>query len=211
MIFRAEIHPFRCVFPRGKQGCEEGSDVFQTPGARPLAGLAAKGQGCGLQLRLVLRRLGPAGGEARRRPRRGHIRARAVLRGGQDGGRLPLFAPRALHQRRGRGRRVPGLAAARPGRPAERLVHREKDSEAKLQAHLFHVSPAYLEAERHRPSLGWTGTGAVTVTPATTDGTKFYIARLTDYTSTNTVAYRLRVGLSSMGMLRCRRGRRNWC
>jgi hypothetical protein len=59
----------------------------------------------------------------------------------------------------------------------ERLVNREKYSEAKLQAHFFQVSPAYLEADRHGPSLAWTDNNAITVTPATTNTTKFYISR----------------------------------
>lgn len=59
----------------------------------------------------------------------------------------------------------------------ERLVWREKYSEMKLQAHFFHVSPAYLVADRFNSSLDWTDNPAVTVTPATTNTTKFYIAR----------------------------------
>ncbi|KAH6669703.1 family 35 glycosyl hydrolase [Plectosphaerella plurivora] len=73
----------------------------------------------------------------------------------------------------------------------ERLVNREKYSEAKLQAHFFQVSPAYLVADRHGPSLEWTNNKAITVTPATTNTTKFYISRHTDYRTTETVPYRL--------------------
>lgn len=54
---------------------------------------------------------------------------------------------------------------------------REKYSEVKLQANFFHVSPAYLEADRFNPSLNFTDNPAITVTPATTKKTKFYISR----------------------------------
>jgi hypothetical protein len=47
----------------------------------------------------------------------------------------------------------------------------------KLQANFFHVSPAFLEADRFGPSLDFTDNEAITVTPATTNTTKFYISR----------------------------------
>lgn len=59
----------------------------------------------------------------------------------------------------------------------ERQVWREKYSEVKLQANFFHVSPAFLEADRFNSSLAFTNNAAITVTPATTDKTKFYISR----------------------------------
>ncbi|RYO74978.1 hypothetical protein DL766_009099 [Monosporascus sp. MC13-8B] len=83
----------------------------------------------------------------------------------------------------------------------ERLVYREKYSEMKLQANFFHVSPAYLVADRFNSSLEWTDNEAITVTPATTDTTKFYIARHTQYDSTETVAYRLKVQTVRFGDL----------
>ncbi|WYZ36897.1 hypothetical protein EsH8_II_000403 [Colletotrichum jinshuiense] len=81
----------------------------------------------------------------------------------------------------------------------ERLVNREKYSETKLQSNFLHVSPAYLEADRHNSSLEWTNNDAITVTPATTDTTKFYIARHTQYDSLETVAYRLKVKTAKYG------------
>ncbi|KAM0530735.1 hypothetical protein ACHAP9_000917 [Verticillium nonalfalfae] len=78
----------------------------------------------------------------------------------------------------------------------ERLVNREKYSESKLQANFFHVSPAYLEAERHFASLDWTDNAAITVTPATTNTTKFYFA-----SSLETVAYKLTVDTVEYGNL----------
>ncbi|TQN68898.1 putative beta-galactosidase A [Colletotrichum shisoi] len=83
----------------------------------------------------------------------------------------------------------------------ERLVHREKYSETKLQSNFLHVSPAYLEADRHNSSLEWTNNAAITVTPATTNSTKFYIARHTQYDSLETVAYRLKVKTVNHGDL----------
>ncbi|CAG9936567.1 unnamed protein product [Clonostachys rosea f. rosea IK726] len=75
----------------------------------------------------------------------------------------------------------------------ERQLWREKYSEVKLQAHFFHVSPAYLEADRFNSSLEYTNTDAITVTPATTNTTKFYISRHTEYETTESVPYRLKV------------------
>ncbi|CRK44913.1 hypothetical protein BN1723_006369 [Verticillium longisporum] len=83
----------------------------------------------------------------------------------------------------------------------ERLVNREKYSESKLQANFFHVSPAYLEAERHFASLDWTDNAAITVTPATTNTTKFYFTRHTQYSSLETVAYKLTVDTVEYGNL----------
>ncbi|KAH7363213.1 beta-galactosidase [Plectosphaerella cucumerina] len=75
----------------------------------------------------------------------------------------------------------------------ERQVWREKYSEVKLQANFFHVSPAFLEADRFNSSLEFTNNPAITVTPATTDKTKFYISRHTEYDSIESVSYRLTV------------------
>jgi hypothetical protein len=75
----------------------------------------------------------------------------------------------------------------------ERQVWREKYSEVKLQANFFHVSPAFLEADRFNSSLQFTDTDDITVTPATTNATKFYIARHTNYDTTESVPYRLTV------------------
>ncbi|KAG9254840.1 beta-galactosidase [Emericellopsis atlantica] len=75
----------------------------------------------------------------------------------------------------------------------ERQLWREKYSEVKLQANFFHVSPAFLEADRFNSSLQFTHNDAITVTPATTNSTKFYIARHTDYANTESVPYRLTV------------------
>lgn len=59
----------------------------------------------------------------------------------------------------------------------QRQLWREKYSEVKLQANFFHVSPAFLEADRFVSSLNYTDNRAITVTPATTNTTKFYISR----------------------------------
>jgi hypothetical protein len=75
----------------------------------------------------------------------------------------------------------------------ERQVWREKYSEVKLQANFFHVSPAYLAADRFNSSLQYTNNGDITVTPATTETTKFYITRHTQYDSVESVPYRLTV------------------
>ncbi|KAL2754926.1 glycoside hydrolase family 35 protein [Sodiomyces alcalophilus JCM 7366] len=75
----------------------------------------------------------------------------------------------------------------------ERQVWREKYSEVKLQANFFHVSPAYLEAHRFNASLDFTDNEAVTVTPAITNTTRFYISRHTKPDSTDTAAYQLAV------------------
>jgi hypothetical protein len=75
----------------------------------------------------------------------------------------------------------------------ERQVWREKYSEVKLQANFFHVSPAYLEADRFNASLEYTNTDAITVTPAKTETTKFYISRHTKYDTTDSVPYKLTV------------------
>ncbi|OHW89603.1 glycosyl hydrolase family 35 protein [Colletotrichum incanum] len=83
----------------------------------------------------------------------------------------------------------------------ERLVNREKYSETKLQSNFLHVSPAYLEADRYNSSLEWTNNDAITVTPATTNSTKFYIARHTQYDSLETVAYKLKVKTVGYGDL----------
>ncbi|KAK2000895.1 family 35 glycosyl hydrolase [Colletotrichum falcatum] len=84
----------------------------------------------------------------------------------------------------------------------ERLVNREKYSETKLQANFLHASPAYLVADRHNSSLEWTNNDAVTVTPATTDSTKFYIARHTRYESLETASYRLKVKTVGYGEIK---------
>ncbi|GKT56622.1 glycoside hydrolase family 35 protein [Colletotrichum tofieldiae] len=83
----------------------------------------------------------------------------------------------------------------------ERLVNREKYSETKLQSNFLHVSPAYLEADRYNSSLEWTNNDAITVTPATTNSTKFYIARHTQYDSLETVAYKLKIKTVGYGDL----------
>ncbi|KXJ91390.1 family 35 glycosyl hydrolase [Microdochium bolleyi] len=83
----------------------------------------------------------------------------------------------------------------------ERLVWREKYSEMKLQANFFHVSPAYLVADRFNSSLDWTNNPAITVTPGMTKTTKFYISRHTQYNSTQTVAYKLKVKTAKYGEL----------
>ncbi|KAK1968963.1 family 35 glycosyl hydrolase [Colletotrichum sublineola] len=83
----------------------------------------------------------------------------------------------------------------------ERLVNREKYSETKLQSNFLHVSPAYLVADRHNSSLEWTNNDAITVTPATTNSTKFYIARHTQYESLDTVSYRLKIKTVGYGEL----------
>lgn len=81
----------------------------------------------------------------------------------------------------------------------ERQLWREKYSEVKLQANFFHVSPAYLEADRFNASLEYTNNDAITVTPATTDTTKFYISRHTEYDTTSAVPYKLRVSTVNHG------------
>nr|XP_036579971.1 beta-galactosidase precursor [Colletotrichum truncatum]KAF6787727.1 beta-galactosidase precursor [Colletotrichum truncatum] len=83
----------------------------------------------------------------------------------------------------------------------ERLINREKYSETKLQANFFHVTPAYLEADRFNSSLEFTNNAAITVTPATTKTTKFYIARHTKYDSLETVSYKLKVDTVKYGKL----------
>ncbi|KAK2028439.1 family 35 glycosyl hydrolase [Colletotrichum zoysiae] len=83
----------------------------------------------------------------------------------------------------------------------ERLVNREKYSETKLQSNFLHVSPAYLVADRHNSSLEWTNNDAVTVTPATTNSTKFYIARHTQYDSLESVSYKLKAKTAGYGEL----------
>ncbi|KAF4124805.1 beta-galactosidase [Geosmithia morbida] len=75
----------------------------------------------------------------------------------------------------------------------DRLVWREKYSEVKIQANFFHVSPGYLEADRFNPSLEYTDTEDITVTPATTNTTKFYITRHTTYDSVDSTPYKLTV------------------
>ncbi|KXH56688.1 glycosyl hydrolase family 35 [Colletotrichum salicis] len=83
----------------------------------------------------------------------------------------------------------------------ERLVNREKYSETKLQSNFLHVSPAYLVADRFNASFEWTNNDAITVTPATTNTTKFYIARHTKYDSLETTAYKLKVKTVKYGEL----------
>ncbi|EON97131.1 putative beta-galactosidase protein [Phaeoacremonium minimum UCRPA7] len=83
----------------------------------------------------------------------------------------------------------------------DRSLTREKYSESKLQANFFHVSPAFLETDRWNASLEWTDTGLITVTPATTNTTKFYIARHTTYDSLDTTKYRLKVQTVQFGNL----------
>ncbi|KAG7135028.1 beta-galactosidase A like protein [Verticillium longisporum] len=75
----------------------------------------------------------------------------------------------------------------------ERLLWREKYSEVKLQANFFHVSPAFLAAERFNSSLDFTDNPGATVTPARTNTTKFYISRHTQYDTVDRVPYKLTV------------------
>lgn len=81
----------------------------------------------------------------------------------------------------------------------ERQIWREKYSEVKLQANFFHVSPAYLEADRFNPSLDYTDNKSITVTPAKTKTTKFYISRHTKYDSTESAPYKLTVSTVKYG------------
>ncbi|KAH7305960.1 beta-galactosidase [Stachybotrys elegans] len=81
----------------------------------------------------------------------------------------------------------------------ERLLWREKYSEIKLQANFFHVSPAFLAADRFDPSLDFTDNGAVTVTLASTDASRFYISRHTTYDILDSTQYRLRVSTVGYG------------
>ncbi|KAM0327577.1 hypothetical protein ACHAQA_005870 [Verticillium albo-atrum] len=81
----------------------------------------------------------------------------------------------------------------------ERQLWREKYSEVKLQANFFHVSPAFLAADRFNASLAFTDNEAVTVTPATTNTTRFYISRHTQYDTIETAPYKLTVSTVKHG------------
>ncbi|EEY23389.1 beta-galactosidase [Verticillium alfalfae VaMs.102] len=83
----------------------------------------------------------------------------------------------------------------------ERLLWREKYSEVKLQANFFHVSPAFLAAERFNSSLDYTDNPGVTVTPARTNTTKFYISRHTQYDTVDRVPYKLKIETTGHGGL----------
>ncbi|KAL4787125.1 beta-galactosidase [Aspergillus varians] len=82
-----------------------------------------------------------------------------------------------------------------------RLVHREKYSEMKLQAAFLQVSPAYLTSHPDNGTFGvYTDTRALVVTRLTGSPTDLYIVRHSNMTSLDNVKYRLRVS-SSIGNL----------
>ncbi|CAK7211837.1 hypothetical protein SEUCBS140593_001299 [Sporothrix eucalyptigena] len=80
-----------------------------------------------------------------------------------------------------------------------RQVWREKYSEQKLQAYFFKVSPAYLTALVGNATNGtaYTDTSAVTTTPLLgSNGTNFYVIRQANWTSTESITYRMSVNTS---------------
>jgi archaellum component FlaF (FlaF/FlaG flagellin family) len=84
----------------------------------------------------------------------------------------------------------------------DRRVDREKYSELKLQANFMKVSPAYLTASRGNASTTqWTTSNAVTVTPATTDSTKFFFVRHSAYNTLDSTSYKLKLDQSFFGKI----------
>ncbi|KAF2197860.1 hypothetical protein GQ43DRAFT_186375 [Delitschia confertaspora ATCC 74209] len=84
----------------------------------------------------------------------------------------------------------------------DRRVDREKYSEQKLQANFFKVTPSFLTASRGNASTtAWTNTAALTVTPALSNETGFYITRHTKYNSLERTAYKLNVQTKKFGKL----------
>ncbi|GKZ39815.1 hypothetical protein AbraIFM66950_001273 [Aspergillus brasiliensis] len=81
----------------------------------------------------------------------------------------------------------------------DRSVWREKYSELKLQANFLAVSPAYLVAEPHNQTnqSQYANTNDLTVTAVTTNSTKFWVVRQTDYTSTQILNYQLHLPTSA--------------
>jgi hypothetical protein len=82
----------------------------------------------------------------------------------------------------------------------DRRVDREKYSEQKVQANLFKVSPAYLNATRGDASSStWTTTSDLTVTPAFGGSTGFYFLRHSKYNSLASTSYKLKIQTSALG------------
>ncbi|KAF1989362.1 glycoside hydrolase family 35 protein [Aulographum hederae CBS 113979] len=80
----------------------------------------------------------------------------------------------------------------------DRLVHREKYSELKLEANFVMASPAYLEAEPRNLTVGvFTDTSDLAVTPVVTNSTNFYVIRHADYSSTASTPYKLKLSTSA--------------
>ncbi|KAF2128763.1 glycoside hydrolase family 35 protein [Dothidotthia symphoricarpi CBS 119687] len=79
----------------------------------------------------------------------------------------------------------------------ERLVSREKYSEAKLIANFVHASPALASAVPGYNTTGiYTNTSLITVTPVLGEKTKFYVTRHTRYNTFDSTTYKLRLQTS---------------
>ena len=80
-----------------------------------------------------------------------------------------------------------------------RVIDREKYSEVKLEGEFFKVSPGYLLATPGTLSTtDYSDNADITVTPLLGNGTgNFYVARHTDYSSTASTSYRLKVSTSA--------------
>ncbi|KAI8936509.1 hypothetical protein NX059_006914 [Plenodomus lindquistii] len=82
----------------------------------------------------------------------------------------------------------------------DRQVDREKYSELKLQANFFKVSSAYLTAARGDASNStWTTSSDLSVTPATSNSTKFYFLRHAKYNSLASTSYKLKISTKAFG------------
>jgi hypothetical protein len=82
----------------------------------------------------------------------------------------------------------------------DKLVSREKYSEAKLQANFLAASPAYLTAVPGSPQAGaYVSTKELTVTELTSGKTKFLVVRHTDYASKNSTNYKLSLNNTRIG------------
>ncbi|KAK3076391.1 hypothetical protein LTS18_013155, partial [Coniosporium uncinatum] len=74
----------------------------------------------------------------------------------------------------------------------DRLVDREKYSEAKLLANFLQVSPAYLTANPLNGTNGtYANTDAINVRPLVSNSTRFYVVRQAAYSSNDTVNFKL--------------------
>lgn len=79
-----------------------------------------------------------------------------------------------------------------------RMVDREKYSEAKLEAHFIVSSPAYLDAiPGNETNSSYVDTAAITTTPVVGVRTAFYITRQSDYRSLESTSYKITLPTSA--------------
>lgn len=81
-----------------------------------------------------------------------------------------------------------------------RLVDREKYSEAKLIAQFMVASPAYLDAvPANLTNTSYASTSAITTTPIFGNVTNFYVVRQSDYRSLGSTSYTFTVSTDAAG------------